>query len=146
MPTTFCSSPTTTSAVKEKRRPPLTTLATRLISTTRSCRSRPAWLTLRSTTGALIARTSDLGCQWRWAGYDALSYGQSSFANALCEGLDAAVVLVAAAIEDRGRDACGLGALGEQLAGRAGLLHRRLVAQRRLGPRHGRKRVAGEVV
>src|ERR671915_15837 len=35
------SSPTTTSAVNEKRRPPLTTLATRLISTTRSWRSRP---------------------------------------------------------------------------------------------------------
>src|SRR4051794_36523050 len=34
------SSPTTTSAVKENRRPPLTTLATRLISTTRSWRSR----------------------------------------------------------------------------------------------------------
>src|SRR2546423_3397516 len=36
------SSPTTTRAVNEKRRPPLTTLATRLISTTRSWRSRPA--------------------------------------------------------------------------------------------------------
>src|ERR1044071_3948856 len=34
------SSPTTTSAVNEKRRPPLTTLATRLISTTRSLSSR----------------------------------------------------------------------------------------------------------
>ena len=35
------SSPTTTSAVNEKRRPPLTTFATRLISTTRSWRSLP---------------------------------------------------------------------------------------------------------
>jgi hypothetical protein len=43
--------PTTTSAVKEKRRPPLTTLATRLISTTRSCRSSPAGLTVRSRFG-----------------------------------------------------------------------------------------------
>jgi hypothetical protein len=42
------SSPTTTSAVNEKRRPPLTTLATRLISTTRSWRSRPAELTVLS--------------------------------------------------------------------------------------------------
>ena len=37
-----------TSAVNEKRRPPLTTLATRLISTTRSWRSRPADETVRS--------------------------------------------------------------------------------------------------
>src|ERR1019366_2584585 len=36
MPTTSRSSPTTTSAVKEKRRPPFTTFATRLIKTTRS--------------------------------------------------------------------------------------------------------------
>src|SRR5918992_707313 len=41
-PTWDFSSPTTTSAVNEKRRPPLTTLATRLISTTRSRRSGPA--------------------------------------------------------------------------------------------------------
>src|SRR5829696_6822561 len=42
MPTCDFSSPTTTSAVNEKRRPPFTTLATRLISTTRSCRSEPS--------------------------------------------------------------------------------------------------------
>src|SRR5947209_13119081 len=48
MPTTSRSSPTTTSAVKEKRRPPLTTFATRLISTTRSWRSRPVAETVRS--------------------------------------------------------------------------------------------------
>ncbi len=35
-------------AVNEKRRPPLTTLATRLISTTRSWRSRPVELTVLS--------------------------------------------------------------------------------------------------
>src|SRR3954451_5708185 len=39
-PTRSTSSPTTTSAVNEKRRPPFTTLATRLILTTRSCSSR----------------------------------------------------------------------------------------------------------
>src|SRR3954468_2263666 len=48
-PTTSFSSPTTTRAVNEKRRPPLTTFATRLISTTRSCRSSPPALTVRST-------------------------------------------------------------------------------------------------
>src|SRR3954452_2826143 len=44
-PTPTCerSSPTTTRAVHEKPRPPLTTFATRLISTTRSC-SSPYWL------------------------------------------------------------------------------------------------------
>src|SRR6266540_252537 len=39
-PTRSTSSPITTSAVNEKRRPPLTTFATRLISTTRSLSSR----------------------------------------------------------------------------------------------------------
>src|SRR5918912_2372207 len=99
MPTTSRSSPTTTSAVNEKRRPPLTTFATRLISTTRSCRSSPAWLTERSTTGALIARTSGWGRHRARPGDDA-SYGESSFADALGEGLDATVVLVSAAVED----------------------------------------------
>src|SRR3979490_2893755 len=42
MPTTSRSSPITTSAVNENRRPPLTTFATRLISTTRSFNSLPS--------------------------------------------------------------------------------------------------------
>src|SRR3954451_206667 len=140
------SSPTTTRAVNEKRRPPLTAFATRLISTTRSCRSRQAWLTERSTTGvAVIARTSDRGRHGRWTSNGSMSYGQSSFAGALGEGLDATVELVAAAVEDGARDAGLPGALGEQLAGLAGLLHRRLVAQRRLGPADGGERVPGDV-
>src|ERR1700722_18772388 len=53
MPTRSTSSPITTSAVNEKRRPPLTTLATRLISTTRSFNS------LDSATSTAIRR-SDL--------------------------------------------------------------------------------------
>src|ERR687897_436190 len=59
MPTTEFSSPTATSAVNEKRRPPLTTLATRLISITRSCRSSPwgltvsmSWFTRKSKQGS----------------------------------------------------------------------------------------------
>src|SRR5919204_1760637 len=112
------SSPTTTSAVNEKRRPPLTTLATRLISTTRSCRSRPSPETVRST--KLITwsrpRVADLEAQPALTG----SVGQ---------GLDAAVVLVAAAVEHGGLDAGGLGALGQQLAGPLGLLHRLQRAQ-----------------
>ena len=43
-PTVSTSLPTTTSAEKEKRRPPFTTLATRLIWTTRSLRSMPSGL------------------------------------------------------------------------------------------------------
>src|SRR5215208_5703984 len=116
------SSPTTTSAVNEKRRPPLTTLATRLISTTRSCRSRPVEDTDRS--GAAM----------------------KSFAGALGERLDAAVVLVAAAIEHDGLDAGGLRALGQQRAGALGLLERLERAQIRLGPLHRGERAARVVV
>src|SRR3954447_2195483 len=103
------SSPTTTSAVNENRRPPLTTLATRLISTTRSWRSRPAWLTVRSMV---------------WIGMKFVRVGlerQSGLAGGFGEGLDAAVVLIAAAIEDSALDAGGLGALGQGLADLGGL-------------------------
>src|SRR5919206_3279827 len=93
------SSPTTTSAVNEKRRPPLTTLATRLISTTRSWRSNPAGLTERS----ICIRSLFLDCQ-------------AGLAGAVRHGLDAAVELEAATVEHRALDAGGLGALGDQLA------------------------------
>src|SRR5947209_2887983 len=56
MPTTSRSTPTTTNAVNENRRPPLTTLATRLISTTRSWRSRPVAETVRSRVAISWAR------------------------------------------------------------------------------------------
>ena len=62
--------------MNEKRRPPLTTLATRLISTTRSLSSRVS---------AKVDSTSEL---------------QSSLARAVGERLDASVVQVAAAVED----------------------------------------------
>src|SRR5215210_2926358 len=101
------SSPTTTRAVNEKRRPPLTTLATRLISTTRSWRSSPELEMDRSGAGIEPFRLE----------------GEATLAGALGEGPHAAVVAVAAAVEDRGLDAGGLGALGEQLAGPLGLLH-----------------------
>src|SRR5690242_12316593 len=103
------SSPTTTRAVNEKRRPPLTTLATRLISTTRSCRSRPELETERS--GAAMESFEGSGLE-----------PKAGFAGALGEGLDAAVVLVSAAVEHRGVDAGGLGALGQELAGLVRLL------------------------
>src|SRR3954454_19851598 len=106
------SSPTTTRAVNEKRRPPLTTLATRLISPTRSWSSRPSELTDRS--GAAIGRFLRVE--------DELE-GQAALAGTLGQGLDAAVVLVAAAVEHRGLDAGGLRALGEQRAHAGRLLH-----------------------
>src|ERR1700679_3966645 len=102
MPTTSRSSPTTTSAVNENRRPPLTTLATRLISTTRSWRSRPAGLTVLS---MRIGRE----------GKQRSSDRQARFARPLGERLHVAVVLVAAAIEHGRRDSGRLGPLCEQL-------------------------------
>src|SRR5919199_780680 len=127
------SSPTTTRAVNENRRPPLTTLATRLISTTRSWRSRPELDTERSGAAMSLSRV-------------AVSDGQAALAGALGQGLHAAVVLVAAAVEDRAVHAGGLRALGEQPAGPGGLLHRLEVAQLGLRPAHGRERPAGVVV
>src|SRR5919205_592181 len=124
------SSPTTTSAVNENRRPPLTTLATRLISTTRSWRSRPELETERS--GAAMKSLS--------------LESQAALAGALGEGLDAAVVLVAAAVEHRGVDAGGLGTLGEQAARVGRLLHGLERPQVGLRPADGRQRAAGVVV
>src|SRR5688500_4457435 len=124
------SSPTTTRAVNEKRRPPLTTLATRLISTTRSCRSRPVDETERSGAGIESLRLED----------------QAALAGTLGEGLHAAVVLVTAPVEDRGLDAGGLGPLGEQLAGALGLLHARERLEFGLGPVDGGERAARRVV
>src|SRR5918911_1870070 len=133
MPTTSRSSPTTTSAVNEKRRPPLTTLATRLISTTRSCRSRPEADTDRS--GAAIEVFEGSGLEV-----------QAALAGALGQGLHAAVVLVAATVEHGGLDAGGLGPLGQQRAGALCLLHALERAQLVLGPRHRGQRAAGVVI
>src|SRR5215212_8550393 len=124
------SSPTTTRAVNEKRRPPLTTLATRLISTTRSWRSSPELEMDRSGAGIEPFRLE----------------GEAALAGALGEGLHAAVVAVAAAVEDRGLDAGGLGALGQQLAGPPRLLHRLERAQVRLDPVDRGQRAARLVV
>src|SRR5919108_5929594 len=124
------SSPTTTRAVNENRRPPLTTLATRLISTTRSWRSRPAGETERSGAG-MRATTLE---------------GKPALAGARGQGLDAAVIAVAAAVEDGRLDAGGLRPLGDQRAGTSGLLHRLEAAQVRLGPVDRGQRAAGVVV
>src|ERR1700736_2194276 len=122
MPTISFSSPTTTSAVNEKRRPPLTTLATRLISTTRSWRSRPAALTVRSIRMGIGKPSSE---------------GEPGFARSLRERLDLAVVEVAATVEHRGLDAGGLGPLGQQLARALCPRGRRERAQLRIDPVDG---------
>src|SRR3954447_1149681 len=133
MPTMPFSSPTTTRAVNEKRRPPLTTLATRLISTTRSWRSRPEAEMDRS--GAAMKSFEGSGLE-----------REAALPGALGQRLDAAVVLVAAAVAHGGLDAGGLRPLGQQLAGPLGLLHPLERAQVGLGPGDGGQRAAGVVV
>src|SRR5829696_2161712 len=124
------SSPTTTRAVNEKRRPPLTTLATRLISTTRSWRSSPELEIERSGAGIEPLRLED----------------QAALAGALGEGPHAAVVAVSTAVEDRGVDAGGLRALREQLARALGLLHAGQRLEVVLRPVDGGQRAARGVV
>src|SRR5829696_2974798 len=136
MPTTESSSPTATRAVNEKRRPPLTTFATRLISITRSCRSRPLGLTLSTA----IERTKVAGLSRR------PSELQPPLAGALGDRGDTPVEPVAAAVEDAGLDASGLAALGEQLPDALGLVHPVELAQLLLGPGCGGDGAAGVVV
>src|SRR6476619_3781562 len=136
MPTTESSSPTATSAVNEKRRPPLTTLATRLISITRSCRSSPLGLTV--STAIEPVRVED--------GSSGPSEAQAPLSGALRDRGDAAVEAIAAAVEDAGLDPGLLRALGEQLAGALRLLHRTELPQVGLGPRDGGEGPAGVVV
>src|SRR3954462_13792134 len=126
MPTTDCSSPTTTRAVNEKRRPPLTTLATRLISITRSWRSRPCGLTVSM---SRFIRSSDHRSDLET---------QPALAGALGERLDPAVVPVSAPVEQAALHPRLLGAAGEHLARALGLLERRQLAPLGLGPRDGR--------
>src|SRR5829696_4931862 len=114
-PTVPSPSPTTTSAVKLNRRPPLTTLATRLIATTRSTcavfsAAPPAPPPRRCCPG--IRRP------FRWCA--SLSELQPGAAGRVGERRDPAVVLVAAAVEDHRGDAGRPGPLGQQLADPAG--------------------------
>src|SRR3954467_8502814 len=71
---------------------------------------------------------------------------QAALAGALGQGLHAAVILVTAAIEDRGVDPGVLRARREQLARLARLLHRLQRPQRVLGPLHRGQRAPGTVV
>src|SRR5215211_4275511 len=71
---------------------------------------------------------------------------QSPLAGAFREGLDLAVVAVAAAVEDAFLDACLLAPLGDQLSHPLGLVHARHRLELVLGPGDGRERVAPDVV
>src|SRR3954453_16849894 len=104
-------SPTITSAVKLNRRPPLTTLATRLMATTRSMyavlsppcprrSSRPRdrspppvrrWAPLMILVLLLVSRLVSMAGS---------SERQAAFAGAVGQGRDPAVVLVAGPVED----------------------------------------------
>src|SRR3954451_18852002 len=130
MPTTESSSPTATRAVKENRRPPLTTLATRLISITRSWRSRPCGLTVSMSGFTFKAQITV-------ASWNLLrpSKSQPALAGALCQRLHAAVVLIAAPVEQAALHPRLLRAPGEDLAGLLRLLERTELAQLGLGPR-----------
>src|SRR5262249_14945327 len=105
-------SPTTTSAVNENRRPPLTTLATRLIETTRSFSS--------STLGSILASATQ---------YLPLK-NESADAGGVRQCFDPSVELIAAAVEHDLAEPSRLGPLGQQRADRLGGGH---VAALRIG-------------
>src|SRR4051794_7610162 len=123
-------SPTTTRAVKLKRRPPFTTLATRLIATTRSTYavlSAPPRPPSRPPPRRSFEPRSPPRCP-RWAplmsgssslvcvsGVTLRSERQTTLAGAVGQGCDSAVVLVAGAVEDHALHTSRLGALGHEL-------------------------------
>src|SRR5258705_7486920 len=120
-PTRPFSSPTTTSAAKPKRRPPFTTLATRLMwtslsvnSLSRSSRSR------RCGSRAMIlfqlVPVPQFQCCRSWSEIEA------TLARRLGQRLDPAVVEIAAAIEHHPFDALRRCALGEPFSDRLGRL------------------------
>src|SRR5580704_2239181 len=150
-------SPTTTSAVKLNRRPPWTTLATRLMVTTRSRyavpfsapgprrssrrsrRSPPPWEPRRGAAG-IRSSSSVVWCEVP------SSQVQPAFAGAVGQRRDPAVVGVAAAVEHRRADPGLHRPLGEQRPDLLGL--GRLVAVRGadLQRRGRRQRIPGRVV
>src|SRR5207302_4763352 len=125
-------SPTTTRALKLKRRPPLTTAAQRRILTTRSSRPSCRCSRSRSRSRAMVCYSRRLGqilqpeppvgqvCNLpeQEAGYKPApgSELQAALAGGVGQGLDPAVIPVVAAVEGGLGDAGGLGLLGQRTA------------------------------
>src|SRR5437773_3968960 len=146
-PTTPWPSPTTTSALKLRFLPPLTTFVTRLIETTVSLMS--------SCDGSMRSRVRvrmllSLG---RASSAPTLSEFQSGFPGRVGDGANAPVIQESAAIEDDAFDPLVDRALGDRLADHFGALqvpaaHRLLehAFERRLDARRRRQRLAAHVV
>ena len=105
-PTTPCPSPMTTSALKLRFLPPLTTFVTRLMVTTVSFSSSVGRVDLF----ARVHHVSQCPCLEL----------QPGFARRVGDGAHAAVIQIAAAIEHHPRDALVLEPLGDHLAERLG--------------------------
>src|SRR3990172_4475696 len=102
-------SPTTTSAAKPKRLPPLTTLATRLMCTSLSTNSLSRSRSSRSRPPRAPATWST------FSHIDPLEI-ETALAGGVCERLHAPMIKIAAAIEHDVLDPCLQCALGDQLA------------------------------
>src|SRR3990172_1624075 len=105
-PTWPAMSPTTTTAVKWKRRPPFITLATRLMNTTFSLRSRSRTSTVSRL--AMYLRGLDIAPSWL--------EDESAFTRRVGQRLQAAVVAEASAVEDDRCDPLIQGFLGHRQA------------------------------
>src|SRR5919112_4977608 len=110
-PTRPFLSPTTIRAANEKRRPPFTVAATRLMCTSFSTNSLS-----RSSSLRLRLRSRPPPRCWSPRAISVPLEVQAGFARGVGQGFHPAVIQVAAAIEDDGVDAGGLGALGDQAA------------------------------
>src|SRR5229473_2000588 len=102
-----------TSAAKPKRRPPLTTLATRLMPTSFSVNS------LSSRSRGWRSPSPPLRPSRCVRAIGSLSEIEPAFAGSIGQGLDPAVIEIGAAVEHDPLDPGRLGALGEQFADRA---------------------------
>src|SRR6476646_2758382 len=111
-------SPTTTSAAKPKRRPPFTTLATRLMWTSLSTNS------LSRSSPPLRSRGSRAMLLSHFVQPLVLSSEiQPALARGIGQRLDPAVIEIAAAVENHVLDALLFGALGDELAHGLGRAH-----------------------
>src|SRR5262249_54068354 len=104
-PTRPLLSPTTTSALKLKRRPPFTTFATRLIWTTFSLSSTPRSSTMRRWLPPPICAIARVSSEL-----------EAALAGAVRHGAHAAVVQESVAVEDDLGDALLLAAAGDEQA------------------------------